>query len=311
MKKSILTVALCALSFSAMSGTKKVMIIGLNGTLPAAIDQGIQNGSFPQFSSLVKSGAINWNMTSVADVKNTHNTFSAPNWASLLTGVEPEHHGIVNNDIENPHAVDSTFKKYNPKKYPPVMMYMDKIGIESSGYIAWPALDQTFGRYFTHRATTTDGNDAAIIDKVVADLPTTSSDFIFIQMSGIENVGNNHGYGYNTPAYKAAIQYSDNQLKRVLTALKGRKDFKNEEWLLFVMTDHGGNANGTSYSNGNLPENFNTFLIVNYIKKGKWQDLPTMNNRSSDASAITPAVMNFLEFTPDIPFDSQPVAIFN
>ena len=117
------------------------MIIGLNGTLPAAIDQGVQNGTFPQFSSLVKSGVINWNMTSVADGQNAHNTWSAPNWASLLTGVEPEHHGIVNNEMSNPNAVDATFKNYNAKKYPPVMMYMDKLGIESSGYIAWPALD--------------------------------------------------------------------------------------------------------------------------------------------------------------------------
>ena len=130
-------------------------------------------------------------------------------------------------------------------------------------------------------------------------------------MIGNENVGNNHGYCFNTPAYKASIKYSDNQLKRVLTALKDRKEFKKEEWLLFITTDHGGNANGTSYSNGKLPENFNTFLIINYIKNGKWQNLPTLNNRSSDASAITPAVMSFLEFTPDIPFDSEPIAIFN
>lgn len=69
-----------------------------------------------------------------------------------------------------------------------------------------------------------DDYDAPIVDKVISDLPTSNSDFIFVHLVGVDDAGHCHGYGINTPAYMEALKNSDTEINKIMTALKSRKN---------------------------------------------------------------------------------------
>ncbi|HBC9557896.1 TPA: alkaline phosphatase family protein [Escherichia coli] len=313
MKKAIITTALLLLTFSSVAAQKKVLVIGMDGTAPRAVAWGLQHNILPEYTALSQNGFITYNITSVLGSNEKHNTWSAANWTSLLTGVEPLRHGIWNNDLDDINAVDSDFKGYQANLTPPVMLDMKKAGIETSSYIAWQPVDQAFGRYFTHRFTVKDDYDAPIVDKVISDLPTSNSDFIFVHLVGVDDAGHCHGYGINTPAYMEALKNSDTEINKIMTALKSRKKIQDEDWLVLITADHGGARNSTFHGDGNSPEIFDSFLIASQLKEGKWQKLHASipDGHSIDLTAITPTYMNFLGVKSNIRFDSAPINISN
>jgi len=311
MKKIIIASALCLLALPALAIQKKVLIIGMDGTAPRAIAWGMEQNKLPEYAALTQHGTITYNITSVLGSNEKHNTWSAANWTSLLTGVEPQRHGIWNNDLDEISAVDSNFKGYQANMAPPVMSDMKKSGIETASYIAWQPIDQAFGRYFSHRFTVKDDYDAPVVDKVVSDLPTSKSDFIFVHLVGVDDAGHCHGYGVNTPAYMEALKNSDGEIGRIISALQHRKTIQDEDWLILVTADHGGARNSTFHGDGNSPEIFDSFLIAAQLKEGQWQQLQAAipDGHSVDLTAIAPTYMQFLGIKSTINYDSAPIKL--
>ncbi|ENA4754822.1 alkaline phosphatase family protein [Escherichia coli] len=313
MKKNIIATTLCLLAFSSTAAQKKVMIIGMDGTAPRAVAWGIQNNVLPEYANLSQKGFITYKITSVLGSNEKHNTWSSANWTSLLTGVQPIRHGIWNNDLDNINAIDSDFKGYKKDIAPPVMIDMKNSGLETSSYIAWQPVEQAFGRYFTHRFTVKDDYDEPVVNKVVEDLPTTKSDFIFVHLVGVDDAGHCHGYGINTPAYMEALKNSDKEIGNIISVLKNRKTIKDEDWLILITADHGGARNSTFHGDGNSPEIFDSFLIGAQLNKGEWQKINVSipDGHSVDLTSLTPTYMNFLGVKSNIKYDSTPVNLHN
>ncbi|TKC09411.1 hypothetical protein [Pedobacter frigoris] len=73
--------------------------------------------------------------------------------------------------------------------------------------------------------------------------------------------GHASNYRITTQMYMDSVKWADARVGRILTALKARSTYDNEDWLIVVSTDHGGDLGhgGSSY-----PER-NAFIILNKI----------------------------------------------
>ena len=59
-------------------------------------------------------------------------------------------------------------------------------------------------------------------------------------MSQVDKAGHAYGFTAETPEYLAEIEEKDGQVKLLLEAIERRPTRSEEEWLVVVTTDHGG-----------------------------------------------------------------------
>ena len=102
-----------------------VILISLDGTRPA--DVGPE--TLPSLAALTREGAVAERLIPVVPT----NTF--PNHVSLVTGVTPQRHGIVNNSFVDPER--GAFKKKEIPEWievEPLWSILDRAGIVSASY---------------------------------------------------------------------------------------------------------------------------------------------------------------------------------
>lgn len=58
----------------------------------------------------------------------------------------------------------------------------------------------------------------------------------------IDGNGHKHGFGFEVPEYRSAIQAVDVQVGKLIDAVRTRATKHQEDWMLAVTTDHGGTA---------------------------------------------------------------------
>jgi arylsulfatase A-like enzyme len=84
---------------------------------------------------------------------------------------------------------------------------------------------------------------------------------VFFYIGQVDVAGHTHGFHPAVPEYIAAIERADQLAGRVLAAVKGRKTYDTEDWLVLVTSDHGGQGKGHGGGHA-TPEILNSFLIV-------------------------------------------------
>ena len=82
-----------AIPRAVSSSNERLLVIGLDGADWDYLDPLIDRGELPNLSSLRDRGA--W-----GELETVRPTRSAPIWTSVVTGVEPRCHGVVNNSVE-------------------------------------------------------------------------------------------------------------------------------------------------------------------------------------------------------------------
>jgi len=83
---------------------------------------------------------------------------------------------------------------------------------------------------------------------------------MFVHLDNVDHIGHSTGFSLDNPEYIEAIELQDKNVGRILSGLKHRKNFKNENWLILLSTDHGGS--GTKHGK-NIPEHTTIFFIAN------------------------------------------------
>lgn len=119
----VLAVAPRVLSEQPIRAPSTVVLVSLDGTRPADL------GALPTLSALAKRGLLAERMTPVFP----SNTF--PNHVSLVTGVEPQEHGIVNNSFRDPTR--GVFRKRDIPSWvevEPLWSLLEREGIASASY---------------------------------------------------------------------------------------------------------------------------------------------------------------------------------
>lgn len=235
---------------------RRVLWIGLDGCRPDAL----QKATTPNLDSLKDAGAWSYSTQIQGDRYQRSDTSSGPGWSSFLTGVWADKHGVNDNSFDGrayeefphvfrrikdrwPSAVTASFVDWEP---------IDKFIVESCDHkVCYPA----------HGADQYAQNDVLLAREAAEYLRQRNPHAMMVYFGAIDETGHSSGFHPDNPEYVAAIQTVDERVGEVLTALRSRPKFNEENWLIVVSTDHGGKDKGHG-GGQEVPEILTTFVIV-------------------------------------------------
>lgn len=170
-------------------------------------------------------------------------TISGPVWATVASGVYGAEHGIRDNDLRG-NRLD---------EFPDVLtrVRQEVPGATTFAAASWPQLVSSdhggpifAGGGFLPNNPAGQGEqpeaiavmDAEATVRTCDELRTADHAVLFSYIMLPDAVGHAEGV---TPRYRSAIEWSDGQLARMLTAIDERLSRTEEEWTVIVVTDHG------------------------------------------------------------------------
>ena len=209
-----------------------VILISLDGTPAAAVRQ----ADLETLTELRRRGAVASRLVPVFPT----NTF--PNHVSLVTGVAPELHGVVNNTFTDP--VRGLFHRSDDPTWievEPLWSIAARHGIVSASF-HWVGSEGPWssGRGPRHWKKF-DGStpERKKVDQILAWLdlesPAERPRLVTTWFHGADSVGHRHGPG--TAPVRSALREQDEELGRLVAGLDARDAFGHTT--LIVVSDHG------------------------------------------------------------------------
>lgn len=254
----------------------KVLLIGLDGTRPDAL----LAADAPHLHALIKDGCF-------TDQSHTGApTVSGPGWSSILCGVWHIRHGVK----------DNTFRGANYGQYPHMFTRLKELRpeIKVASWVTWQEID----KYITPASTDVraffnykDHGDEKNCERACADIVASNIDVAFYYVSDIDETGHTYGFHPAIPEYMNAINLADQQVGRVLDAVKARPTYKDENWLYVVTTDHAGTIDGNHGRDEEAHRRI--FYIVSGAGSAKGVIRDTVNQVD-----VVPTIMAHMGLTP-------------
>lgn len=157
-------------------------------------------------------------------------------WTSMVTGVSYGKHQIQNDAFtplpkDNEHDAPGVFR--NTFDY--ILQYKS---VKTAIVTPWGNLrDYMRIADFAPVVST----DLAVKDSTINLLSTQSSlSALIVDFRDVEAAGNNGGFVATNDNYKNAVLKADEYVGNIVDAIKARKNYANEDWLIIVTTNHGG-----------------------------------------------------------------------
>ena len=219
---------LLALVFNAnASQQRKVLIIGLDGVRSDAL----RIASTPNIESLIASGFFTW------DAWHCGITVSGPSWSTIMCGVWWNKHGVSSNAY--------TGSDYN--RYPYFITRAKEVlpNLKCVQVVEWaPMSDNVYNDSWDLKLKTPDGDGAATAAVASAQLADPDLDALFVYFDQVDLTGHSSGFSPTNPSYMQSIENVDQHVGTVLQALYARPTYNSEDWLILLITDHGGIGTG-------------------------------------------------------------------
>jgi len=207
---------------------KKVLLIAVDGCRPDAM----LFADTPNTKKLIDSGAYSFHAKTASAV-----SLSGPNWASILTGLTSKH-GVDSNvtifgDLNGHQNMFELVKNASPI---PVRTFL---AIANHGKPPWPGIENILSAKGCDEYRNFSGlDDVANLEEAISSC-TLDADLNVVYTHLVDAVGHKYGFGLHIPEYKEAIESFDRSLGELIERVDGRK---NEDWLILMITDHGGTA---------------------------------------------------------------------
>lgn len=230
----------------------KVLLIGIDGVRPDVLAE----VSTPHIDALAATGAY------TGTARTGMPSVSGPSWSSMLTGVWPEKHGVVDNDF--------TGKRYD--LYPDFLTRIERVRPELATFVVvdWEPLGAaedgmpTIGDEVDVKHVL-DGYDVGwaegderSVALAVEHLATADPDALFVYLGNPDEVSHEHeSIGRE---YRDAIALADAHVGRLVAAVSARATYAQEDWLILVSTDHGRTSQGGH--GGDTPEERTIFYLA-------------------------------------------------
>lgn len=252
---------------------RKVLIIGIDGFRSDVMT--VNNSPFLYNLSLDPCTYF------TAQHQVEYYTSSGPNWTSLMTGVHWEKHLVENN----------FFSAYDSEEHPPFFYYIEqaKPSIHTASVCHWVPINGVINDGFADYSPFNFFSDTTVYTKGLAMVNQRSSikgDVIFLHFDDLDHFG--HGYGYHDtiPAYTEAVSIMDAYAESLFNAVEHRRSL-GEDWIVFIVSDHGGEEREHS-GKPNVPSVNQTIFYAHH---------PTISFKSNYISSqadLAPSVLSFL-----------------
>lgn len=268
--------------------TRKVLIIGIDGCLWPVFS----STNSPNIQNLINTGYFSSNTL------NELPTSSGPNWTTILNGTVVNKHQVTDNSFSG-NAIATYPSFFNAIK-------ANQPAKRSVSFVSWASINDYIVNTgdvavkvssvdLSGKTSNTSGYDDPQLDantktNIVNELTNNNPDVIFSHFDNMDHVGHNSGFSTTNTEYVSAIKVIDTHIGDILTALRKRPNYANEDWLIILTTDHGGV--GTTHGGASYVER-NSFIILNNAAIS-----PTLVNATPTTS--TPNSVSALGFADNI-----------
>lgn len=241
---------------------RKVLFIGWDGVRSDAL----LAANTPHLDSLLQKSIYS------LSVDRGPYTVSTPGWSTILHGVWPDKHGLTEN----------SFRKNRYDTYPDIFTLMRRtkpeLGLASLSN--WDAFLQiTSEETYAQRFDT----DPEMTQEAISLIQQCTPDVMLLHFDYPDATGHEFGFNPTSPEYLSSIEITDHYLGEIMSHIYQREAQFNEEWMVVLTTDHGGNGTGHG-GQDNIAETRYVWYVIRspsftkiLIPQGKTVDLlPTM-----------------------------------
>ena len=274
--KAIRLLSLLLLSCLSLFSQKnrKVIFVIADG-IPADVIEKLKTQT-PALNAISKQGG--YRRAYVGGEKDSYSqtpTISAVGYNSLLTGTWVNKHNVWDNDIAAPnynywniyrflksvypHKTTAVFSTWLDNRTKLVGSDSAKAGnLQPEYYFDGMELDtiryphDTAG-YFYYLI------DEAVADTAAAYIRREAPDLTWVYLEYTDEMGHRHG---NSKQMDDALLKTDKQIQRIWNAIQYREKNFNEEWQIWITTDHGRENNGYHHG-GQTQRERTTWIITN------------------------------------------------
>ena len=216
--------------------SRKVLLIVVDGALGSEV----KTIAPPTLSSLVDFSIFSWD--GLSDFKNTpiSNELS---WTTLFTGVNSDKHNVTGTD----------FAGNNLANYPTLFsrIQQQRPQMRTAAYCSSPEVAANLTTDATQKKSFAE-DDAAVKEAIKTELSTKDPGLVLAQFHSVDKAGMADSYTAGSASYSDAVLQVDAYIGEMLTAMRARSNFKNENWMVIITSNKGNNtpntATGASWS---------------------------------------------------------------
>lgn len=233
--------------------TKKILLIGMDGCRADAL----QIAKTPNLNQVIEEGF------SCFEARTIPPTMSGPGWASMLTGVWYNKHQVhgnvfIGNQLDQYTHFFNHIEAYNP-------------ALTTVSISHWAPINDKIIRKVDYKNNPK--SDVAVAQEGIKILLEQNPDALFLHFDDIDHAGHFSGFNPKNPKYIKEIEKVDSLIGLVLTAVKNRPSYSEEDWLILFSPDHG----GIKLSHGGSTQvERNTFIIAQH-KNSQAQQVEAKN----------------------------------
>lgn len=250
----------------------KVLIVGIDGIRSDVIS----NLNSPFLHSFLTDS----NSYSNLNHRVEKDTYSGPNWTSILTGVHYEKHQVTDNSFQNNRL------EYYPNFFNYLESAMDNF--DSYSITNWIPINQNVLINDVDYANLEYVDDSLVYEisrQKIINIETANPSSIFIHFDELDAAGHEFGFSNEVFEYTETLNQIDTYISGLYSLVEERRK-NGEDWLVVFVSDHGGD--GFGHGDSSNPHINKTLLIV---------DHPTINfntNYVSKMPDIVPTIFTFM-----------------
>lgn len=213
----------------------KLLLISIDGLRADALDLGIT----PNLSRIATEGVrAQW-------MNPSYPSLTFPNHYTIVTGLRPDHHGIVHNTINDNaigHFTISSQQAVGDARWwggEPIWVGAEKAGIPSATW-SWPGSEAPIQGYRPSQWQVYDGNISASarVDRVLEWLQQSGPQaprLLTLYFDKVDHAG--HDFGPDTPEYRHAVADTDAAIGRLLAGMERQQALDSTN--IIIVSDHG------------------------------------------------------------------------
>ena len=202
----------------------RVLVIGIDGCRADAL----RLADAPNINALLDHAVYSF------DALTQFPTWSGPGWSSMCTGVWSDKHGVLDNSFvganygQYPHFIHRT-ETHDPSTH-------------SASIVHWSPINTEINTLCDIEINVP--TDLEVKDVAVAYLNDNDPDILFLAFDDVDHAGHGFGFDPSVPEYMESIHVTDAYVGEIMAALLARPNFIEENWLVLLTPDHGGNFAG-------------------------------------------------------------------